>query len=71
MTNGGFILRTRVDAERLEEQLLAPSATRAAGSGGRAVSEEPDEWRTVFERDRDRIVHSKAFRRLNTRPRSS
>ena len=64
MTNGGFILRTRVDAERLEEQLLAPSATRAANSGGRAVSEEPDEWRTVFERDRDRIVHSKAFRRL-------
>ena len=64
MTDGGFILRTRVDAERLEEQLLAPSATRAAGSGGRAVAEEPDKWRTVFERDRDRIVHSKAFRRL-------
>jgi dGTPase len=64
MTDGGFILRTRADAERLEEELLAPLATRSAEAMGRATFEEPDEWRTAFERDRDRIVHSKAFRRL-------
>jgi dGTPase len=64
MTSGGFILRTRADAERLEEELLAPAATRSAKAKGRATFEEPDGWRTAFERDRDRIVHSKAFRRL-------
>ncbi|MDH3403708.1 MAG: HD domain-containing protein, partial [Acidobacteriota bacterium] len=37
---------------------------RAAASRGRAVVEEPDVYRTAFERDRDRILHSKAFRRL-------
>ncbi len=61
---GGFRRRTREDAERLEEQLLAPAAMRSAASLGRATPEEPDPWRTAFERDRDRIVHSKAFRRL-------
>ena len=64
MTDGGFILRARVEAEQLEDELLAPAATRSSESKGRAVAEEPDEWRTAFERDRDRIVHSKAFRRL-------
>ena len=64
MTESGFILRTREDAERLEDELLAPAATRSADSRGRAVAEDPDEWRTAFERDRDRIVHTKAFRRL-------
>ena len=64
MSDGGFILRARVEAEQLEDELLAPAATRSAQSKGRAVAEEPDEWRTAFERDRDRIVHSKAFRRL-------
>ena len=64
MTDGGFILRARVEAEQLEVELLSPGATRSAASMGRAVPEEPDEWRTAFERDRDRIVHSKAFRRL-------
>jgi dGTPase len=64
MSEGGFVLRTREEAQRLEEELLAPKATRAADSRGRAVAEEPDRWRTAFERDRDRIVHSKAFRRL-------
>lgn len=64
MTDGGFILRTRVDAERLEEELLSPAAMRSADSKGRTIEEPPDRWRTAFERDRDRIVHSKAFRRL-------
>ncbi len=57
-------LRTRQERERLEDELLAPEATRSAASRGRAVPEEPDELRTAFERDRDRILHSKAFRRL-------
>ena len=47
-----------------EGQTLAPGATLATDSVGRAVPEEPDPWRTCFERDRDRILHSKAFRRL-------
>lgn len=55
---------TRPEREAAEEALLAPGATRAAGSGQRARSEEPDPVRTCFERDRDRILHSPAFRRL-------
>ena len=47
-----------------EEERLSPIASRAARSRGRARAEEPDAFRTAFERDRDRIVHSKAFRRL-------
>jgi len=50
--------------EEAEEAGLAPGATRARGAGHRAVAEEPDPWRTCFERDRDRILHSSAFRRL-------
>ena len=54
----------RAAREELEERLLAPGATRARGAGTRAVEEEPDPERTCFERDRDRILHSTAFRRL-------
>ncbi len=43
---------------------LADGATRAEGPGRRAVAEEPDPYRTCFERDRDRILHSSSFRRL-------
>ena len=56
-----------VDRERREERerrTLRPGATLAEGAGHRAVAEEPDGERTCFERDRDRIVHSTAFRRL-------
>jgi dGTPase len=59
-----FRLRTREAAEALEAEILSPGATLSANSVGRAASEEPDPWRTAFERDRDRILHSKAFRRL-------
>jgi len=58
-----FALRTRGVRETAEEG-LAPAATRSKGSGGRARAEEPDRFRTAFERDRDRILHTKAFRRL-------
>jgi dGTPase len=50
--------------EDLDDRLLAPGATRARGAGERAREEEPDPERTCFERDRDRILHSSAFRRL-------
>jgi dGTPase len=43
---------------------LAVGATRARAAGNRTVGEEPDFLRTCFERDRDRILHSNAFRRL-------
>jgi dGTPase len=59
-----FRLHTRLDAERIEHETLAPGATLSAASRGREQGEEPDHWRTAFERDRDRILHSKAFRRL-------
>lgn len=49
---------------QVQEEQLAPAATRSRRSRGRAVSEAPDVDRTCFEVDRDRILHSKAFRRL-------
>jgi dGTPase len=54
----------RAAREDREALVLVPSATRAAGAGNRARPEEPDQWRTCFERDRDRILHAAAFRRL-------
>ena len=59
-----MLRRTREDRERLEHELLAPKATKADQTRGRAEDEDPDEFRTAYERDRDRIIHSKAFRRL-------
>ena len=50
--------------ENLEDSQLAVFAMRHADSGGRTYNEENDPFRTCFQRDRDRIVHSKAFRRL-------
>ena len=50
--------------EALEEEILAPWAARAARSRGRPRPEPPCPLRTCFQRDRDRIIHSKAFRRL-------
>ena len=54
----------RAAREEREDEFLAPGASRALGAGERARDEEPDEWRTCFERDRDRILHATSFRRL-------
>lgn len=50
--------------EELERELLSPEAAHAADSQGRERPEEPDPWRTCYQRDRDRILHCKSFRRL-------
>ncbi len=55
---------SRIEREAAEDSLLAPHATRAVAAGNRAVPEEPDRHRTCFERDLDRIQHSRPFRRL-------
>ncbi len=50
--------------EEVERRTLAPHACRAAESRGRAQPEPEHAYRTAFQRDRDRILHTKAFRRL-------
>ena len=62
--NDSFILRDRVWREQNERVTLSNNATFASNSLGRYLDEEPDAFRTCFERDRDRIIHSKTFRRL-------
>lgn len=55
---------TREELEQRERQFLAPFAQLSAATRGRQHVEEPPEWRTHFQRDRDRVIHSRAFRRL-------
>ena len=55
-------IRERI--EEIEKKTLSPYAVLSSKSAGRARAEEPSEIRTEFQRDRDRIFHSKAFRRL-------
>ena len=61
---GRMTTTPRERTEEIERQTLAPYATLAAESKGRERDEEHDALRTCFQRDRDRIVHSKSFRRL-------
>ena len=56
--------QSREQLEANEHQTLAPYAQRSVDSRGRAFHEPPHEWRTDYQRDRDRITHSRAFRRL-------
>jgi dGTPase len=55
---------TRQQLEELEDQNLAPYAVHSKDSKGRAHPEDEPDYRTVFQRDRDRILHTTAFRRL-------
>ena len=57
-------MNNRESIEKREYEVLSPLACKAADSKGRAFAEEKCEYRTDFQRDRDRIVHSKAFRRM-------
>jgi dGTPase len=54
----------RKHLEARERQILAPQAAKSADTRGRLREETEDDVRPAFQRDRDRIVHSKAFRRL-------
>ena len=54
----------RITQEKREYEILSEYACKSAESKGRMTDEEPCVMRTCFQRDRDRIIHSKAFRRL-------
>jgi dGTPase len=56
--------RTRQELEQIERQILAPCAQFSGDTRGREYKEPPPEWRTHYQRDRDRVIHSRAFRRL-------
>ncbi len=58
------MMRERDHLERLEEQWLAPYGFRSRDSRGREAPEEEHGYRTAFQRDRERILHTTAFRRL-------
>jgi dGTPase len=59
---GARTIRERI--EERERATLCPQATLACKSRGRVVPEREHDYRTAFQRDRDRILHTKAFRRL-------
>ena len=58
------MIQTRFEIEQLERTTLAPYAMKSGDSEGRRVQEEEPEYRSAFQRDRDRIIHTTAFRRL-------
>lgn len=57
-------MKIREDLERREKEILSPFATLSMNSRGRERDEEPCDIRPCFQRDRDRVLYSKAFRRL-------
>ena len=57
-------MTVRENIEALEKQVLSPFATLAVNSAGREREEAPCDFRTCFQRDRDRVIHSSSFRRL-------
>ena len=57
-------MRTRQELEDIEFRTLAPYASLSKNSKGRVINEKEHDYRTAYQRDRDRIVHTSAFRRL-------
>jgi len=57
-------MSVRERSEQLEHRMLSPNAAFSDASRGRSIPEEPCPIRTIYQRDRDRIIHSGAFRRL-------
>lgn len=57
-------LKLREFTQELESRTLSPYASKSAESRGRRREEEPCDMRTAYQRDRDRILHCKAFRRM-------
>lgn len=55
----------RAELEKREDEMLKPYAARSSESQGRKFPEAEGQFRTVYQKDRDRIIHSKAFRRLS------
>ncbi len=58
------LLMNRQALDNRENQLLAPYAIKCSKTRGRAFPEKEHPYRSVFQRDRDRVIHSRAFRRL-------
>ncbi len=58
------MIYTRERLEQLEADTLAPYAVLARSSRGRSYPEGPSKYRTAFQKDRDRVIHTSAFRRL-------
>ena len=54
----------RQESEQIEKEMLSPDATLSKNTRGRLKTEKSCSIRTEFQRDRDRIIHSKSFRRL-------
>jgi dGTPase len=57
-------MKIREQLEQREREILAPQAAKSADTRGRLHQEAEDDVRPAFQRDRDRIIHCKAFRRL-------
>src|SRR5580658_11115850 len=55
---------SKEELEERERQVLASYAQLSAETRGRVHPEAPPSWRTEYQRDRDRVIHSRAFRRL-------
>ena len=58
------MILTREQLERREEEILAPYAMKSGASRGRRYPDDEHPYRSAYQKDRDRIVHTKAFRRL-------
>ena len=54
----------REELEKQEREVLAPYATFSGQSRGRAYPDDEHPYRSAFQKDRDRIIHTTAFRRL-------